>query len=99
MTQFQRVLHRRAIRTAFLLLRGGAQDPTLGFDHLPALLATNARVAGRFLDEPALGTLTPGAPADLIAVDAPARTPPDANNWFGHLAYGTSGEPADKENS
>ena len=83
----------RSIRAAFLLLRGGAEDPTLGFDHLPALLATNAEVAGRFLGEPALGTLAPGAPADIIAVDAPARTPLDADNWFGHLVYGASEAP------
>jgi putative selenium metabolism protein SsnA len=83
----------RALRYAFLGLRGGSRDPTTGFDHVPALLATNARVAGRFLDEPRLGELSPGAPADLIAVDAPAPTPIGPDNWFGHLVYGASEAP------
>ena len=83
----------RALRFAFLGLRGGSEDPTLGFAHVPQLLATNARVAGRFLDEPLLGQLAPGAPADVIAVDSPPPTPLNADNWFGHLAYGGSEAP------
>lgn len=83
----------RALRFAFLGLRGGSEDPTLGFDEVPRLLATNARVAGRFLDEPLLGQLAPGAPADVIAVDAPTRTSLDSRNWFGQLAYGWSEAP------
>ena len=79
----------RALRSAFLGLRGGAEDPTLGFDAVPGLLATNARVAGMYLDEPLLGRLVPGAPADLIAVASPPPTPIDPTNWFAHLAYGT----------
>jgi len=83
----------RALRFAFLGLRGGAEDPTLGFAELPQLMATNARVASRFLDEPLLGQLVPGAPADVIAVDSPPPTPLDAGNWFGHLAYGATDAP------
>jgi putative selenium metabolism protein SsnA len=78
----------RALRAAFLGLRGGAGDPTLGFQSVPALLATNARVAGRFLEEPLLGQLVPGAPADVIALDSPPRTPLTHDNWVGHLFYG-----------
>jgi cytosine/adenosine deaminase-related metal-dependent hydrolase len=62
----------------------------LGFREVPRLLTTNARVAGRFLDEPLLGQLAPGAPADLIAVDCAPPTPIDDASWFGHLAYGAS---------
>ncbi len=83
----------RALRFAFLGLRGGAEDPALGYEHVPRLLATNARVAARFLDEPLLGTLVPGAPADVIAVEAPPPTPLDSANWFGHVAYGASEAP------
>jgi putative selenium metabolism protein SsnA len=83
----------RAQRFAFLGLRGGSEDPTLGFRDVPRLLATNARVAGRFLDEPLLGQLSPGAPADVIAVDSPARTPLTPENWFGSLVYGASEAP------
>jgi putative selenium metabolism protein SsnA len=78
----------RALRSAFLGLRGGAGDPTLGFRAVPGLLATNARVAGRFLEEPLLGQLVPGAPADVIAVAAPPQTPLTDDNWLGHLFYG-----------
>ena len=83
----------RALRAAFLGLRGGSEDPRLGFEVVPRLLATNAKVAARFLDEPQLGHLVPGAPADVIAVDSPPPTPVDSDNWFGHLAYGISEAP------
>ena len=83
----------RAQRAAFLGLRGGSEDPTLGYRDVPRLLATNARVAGRFLDEPALGQLAPGAPADIIAVDSPPRTPLTSENWFASFVYGVSETP------
>jgi putative selenium metabolism protein SsnA len=83
----------RALRCAFLTLRGETRDPTRGFDSLPKLLATNALVARRFFGEPLLGELTQGAPADVIAVDSapPTRLGPD--NLFGHLVYGASEAP------
>ncbi|MCL7972680.1 MAG: amidohydrolase family protein [marine benthic group bacterium] len=83
----------RALRSAFLGLRGGSEDPELGFETVPGLLATNTRVAGRFLDEPLLGQLVPGAPADVIAVTSPPPTTIDSTNWFGHLAYGAAEAP------
>ena len=78
----------RALRSAFLLHRAGRQDPDSGFDALPDLLGTNVRVARRFLGEPLLGRLTPGAPADLIAIDQPPPTPLTTENLFAHLVYG-----------
>jgi putative selenium metabolism protein SsnA len=83
----------RALRSAFLTLRGETRDPTLGFEALPTLLTTNARVAGRFFDEPLLGQLTPGAPADVIAIDSVPPTPLGSENLFGHLVYGVSEAP------
>jgi putative selenium metabolism protein SsnA len=83
----------RALRAAFLGLRGGAEDPSRGFDHVPRLLATNARVAARLLDEPLLGQLAPGAPADVVVVDAPAPTPFGPENRFAHLVYGVAEAP------
>jgi len=83
----------RALRCAFLTLRSETRDPTRGFDSLPKLLATNAMVARRFFDEPLLGELTPGAPADVIAVDSPPPTPLGPENLFGHLVYGASEAP------
>jgi putative selenium metabolism protein SsnA len=83
----------RALRAAFLTLRGETRDPTLGFDALPGLLATNVEVARRFFGEPLLGELSPGAPADVIAVDSVPPTPLGAENLFGHLVYGASEAP------
>ena len=80
----------RALRAAFLAHRAGSADPSSGFEVLPGLLHRNALVARRFLDEPLLGEIAPGAPADVIAVDSPPRTPLDAGNAFAQLVYGVS---------
>ena len=79
-----------SLRAAYLGLRGGRLDPTLGFDVVPELLAVNAEVAGRFLDEPLLGRLEPGAPADLCVLDAAPPTPVTSENLFAHLVYGSA---------
>jgi putative selenium metabolism protein SsnA len=83
----------RSLRAAFLTQRGGREDPTVGFAAHPGLLNTNAVVARRFLDEPLLGELTPGAPADICVVDSPPPTPIGPENLFGHLVYGASEAP------
>nr|MCU0235244.1 amidohydrolase family protein [Thermoanaerobaculales bacterium] len=75
----------RALRFAFLAQRGGAGDPTAGFAVHPKLLHANAVVARRFFDEPLLGELAPGAPADICVVDCPPPTPIAADNLFAHL--------------
>ncbi|MEE8526395.1 MAG: amidohydrolase family protein [Thermoanaerobaculia bacterium] len=83
----------RALRSAFLTHRGATGDPMSGFAVLPDLLSNNVEVARRFFDEPLLGELIPGAPADVIAVDAPPPTPLSVDNYFGHLVYGASEAP------
>ncbi len=83
----------RALRAAFLVQRAGREDPTVGFAAHPGLLHTNAVVARRFLDEPLLGELTPGAPADICVVDSPPPTPIGPENLFGHLVYGAAEAP------
>ena len=65
----------RSLRAAFLALRGGRRDPSVGFSVLPDLLATNAAAAAERFGEPLLGRLEPGAPADLCVFDAPPPTP------------------------
>jgi putative selenium metabolism protein SsnA len=80
----------RALRTAFLTLRAGTGDPRTGFDVVPGLLGTNARVAAGLFEEPLLGRLEPGAPADLLVVDRAPPTPATRDNWFAHLVYGGS---------
>ncbi len=83
----------RALRAAFLVQRAGREDPTVGFSAHPRLLHTNAVVARRFFDEPLLGELAPGAPADICVVDSPPPTPIGPENLFGHLVYGASEAP------
>jgi cytosine/adenosine deaminase-related metal-dependent hydrolase len=82
-----------SLRAAFLGLRGGRRDPRLGFTVVPDLLGVNAEVAGRFLDEPLLGRLQPGAPADLCVLDTAPPTPVTPENIFAHLVYGGAGSP------
>ncbi len=80
----------RALRSAFLTHRGATGDPSSGFEVLPDLLQNNVEIARSFLAESLLGTLAPGAPADVVAVDAPPPTPLGPENFFGHLVYGAS---------
>jgi cytosine/adenosine deaminase-related metal-dependent hydrolase len=83
----------RALRAAFLVQRAGREDPTVGFTAHSKLLHTNAVVARRFLDEPHLGELVVGAPADICVIDSPPPTPIASNNVFGHLVYGAAEAP------
>jgi len=82
-----------SLRAAFLGLRGGRRDPRLGFSVVPDLLAVNAEVAGRFLDQPLLGRLRPGAPADLCVLDTAPPTTVTPENLFAHLVYGCACSP------
>lgn len=83
----------RSLRSSFLIQRGTRQDPTAGFDVLPQLLGNNVAVARRFFDEPLLGELTPGAPADIAVIDAPPPTPLNNTNLFAHMVYGMAEAP------
>jgi len=83
----------RALRSAFLVARAGREGARAGFEVLPDVLANNARVARRFFDEPLLGELAPGAPADVIVVDGAPPTPVEPQNLFGHLVFGASEAP------
>lgn len=55
-----------------------------------ARLADSARFAGRVHGEPLLGTVRPGAPADLVVLDYPSPTPVTADNLVGHWVFGLS---------
>lgn len=79
----------RAVRAAHLTHRA-ASSPD---EALPDLLANNTMVARRFFDEPLLGELSPGAPADIAVIDSLAPTPIASNNLAGHLLYGASEAP------
>ena len=83
----------RSLRAAFLMQRAGREDPTVGFTEHPKLIARNAEVARRFFDEPLLGELAVGAPADICVIDCSPPTPIDSNNIFGHLIFGAAEAP------
>ena len=51
-------------------------------------LAAGAAIVGGMFDEPLLGTLQPGAPADLVVLEYRAPTPLTAANLPGHLMFG-----------
>ena len=55
-----------------------------------ARLAESARLAGRIFEEPLLGTLEPGAPADLVVLDYAAPAPLDTASFGGHFVFGLS---------
>jgi putative selenium metabolism protein SsnA len=55
-----------------------------------ATLAESARLAGRIFSEPLLGTLLPGAPADLVILDYVPPAPLDGTNLAGHWIFGLS---------
>jgi putative selenium metabolism protein SsnA len=59
-------------------------------DWVLARLAAGASVAGRAFDEPLLGRIEPGAPADLVVLDYAAPTPVDAGTLAGHWIFGVS---------
>lgn len=53
-------------------------------------LTESARFAGRAFGEPLLGTLQPGAPADVLVLESPPPTRLDAGNLAGHIVFGLS---------
>ncbi len=55
-----------------------------------ARLAEGARFAGSLFDEPLLGTVEPGAPADLVVLDYAAPAPLDDGSFAGHWVFGLS---------
>ncbi|MGZ4354438.1 MAG: amidohydrolase family protein [Gaiellaceae bacterium] len=75
-------------RAAFFRLKEDALGA--GGDWPLAPLAESARLAARSFGEPLLGTLEPGAPADLVVLDYDAPTPLDAGSFAGHWIFGLS---------
>lgn len=53
-----------------------------------ARLTGGTRLAGRIHCEPDLGTIRPGAPADLVVLEYPTPTPVTSDNLAGHWAFG-----------
>ena len=65
-------------------------DLGAGVDWPLLRLAESSRLAARLFDEPLLGTLEPGAPADLVVLDYPAPAPVREESFAGHWAFALS---------
>ncbi len=75
-------------RTAYLRLR---EDDGAAAQGWPlARLSASAALAGRAFGEPLLGTLVPGAPADLVVLDYEPPAPLDESSFAGHVVFGLS---------
>jgi len=75
-------------RTAYFRLR--EDDRSAGPDWPLQRLAEGARFAAGAFGEPGLGTIAPGAPADLAVLDYAAPAPMHAGNFPGHWTFGLS---------
>lgn len=84
----------RAAKSAYLMVRHARRDPTVGFD-LPRklLFGNNVALAQALFGDDKIGTLQPGAPADLCLVDYDAPTRLDAGTFDGHLVFGITEAP------
>jgi len=73
-------------RACYLKAREASWESGPGFavDRLTA----GAAIMGRMFSEPLLGTLEPGAPADLIVLEYRVPTPLTAANAAGHFLFG-----------
>jgi putative selenium metabolism protein SsnA len=75
-------------RSCFLKAREASLDVEPSF--AAGRLAAGSCMAGSLFDEPNLGTLEDGAPADLVVLDYGPPTPLDHSNFDGHLVFGMS---------
>lgn len=82
------------MKAAYLLHKHASGDPrALPADVLARMLwANNPTLACRLLGVERLGSLTEGAPADLVILDYQAPTPVTAGNLPWHIAFGVDGE-------
>jgi putative selenium metabolism protein SsnA len=75
-------------RAAFFRRR--EETLAVGPDWALGRLAAGAAIPARLFDEPHLGRLVPGAPADLVVLDALLPTPVDETTLGGHWIFGLS---------
>jgi putative selenium metabolism protein SsnA len=69
-------------------LRAREVNPEAGGDDALRWLAGGSTFAARLFEEPLLGTLVPGAPADLTVLEYSAPTPFREANVAGHYLFG-----------
>jgi putative selenium metabolism protein SsnA len=73
-------------QAAWLRLRDDGAAPDASWPL--ARLARGAAFAGSAFGEPGLGTIAPGAPADLVVLDRAAPTPLESSTLPGHWLFG-----------
>jgi putative selenium metabolism protein SsnA len=79
----------RAAKSAYLMARHVRRDPSQGIDLCRRLLlGTNMQLARLLFNDPSIGTLGAGAPADLCVVDYVAPTPVNDATLDGHMTFG-----------
>lgn len=80
-----------SMKVAKILQSHALADPTVGFSEALTLqFKNNPKILSRFFKKP-LGSLIPGAYADLIVVDYDPLTPLTDTTWGGHVLFGLSG--------
>ncbi len=70
--------------------RAREDDVSLGMAWPLERLAAGARLAGTIFDEPLLGRIEPGAPADLTVLEGDLPTPISEQNLAGNWVFGLS---------
>ena len=70
--------------------RAHEEDASITPSWVLGRLAAGAAFAGQAFDEPLLGRIEPGAPADLVVLDYDPPTPLTAENLAGHWMFGLS---------
>lgn len=80
-----------SMKVAKILQSHALSDPTVGFgEALNLQFQNNPRIMSRYFKKP-LGTIKPGAYADVIVVDYDPLTPLTEKTWGGHVLFGLSG--------
>lgn len=70
--------------------RAHEADPTISPGWVLERMAESSGFAGSFFEEPLLGRIEPGAPADLVVLEYDPPTPLTAENLAGHWVFGLS---------
>lgn len=84
---------RQDLRVAFLLGHHRSGDPRTMWAEVPAMLEANRAIASDLFGLE-LGTLAPGAAADVVIADYLPPTDLTADNFAGHLLFGLYQAPA-----
>jgi cytosine/adenosine deaminase-related metal-dependent hydrolase len=82
-------------KTAYHLQKVRARDPRVAAEEVFAAAFLNNREIVKKIWGVEIGSIAPGAKADLLVLDYQPPTPIDARNLFGHLMYGIANAPVD----